>query len=224
MQKAADTNQLVELERHTPVKAVFQFATGHVGGFCDAQDVRAGLADCEAYSSGDTDFGVQPVHIDRLHTVVGRCKPLATFFRSISTVGIPKLGCMSSEQPLISRIAGDVLTGLYSKKRLTQPELAALSGIPLPTLQKKLKGKAPVTATDLVVLAQAMGVDPVDVMAEIVRDTEAAQRLTSEGVASLSEHRRKKSPAEMTDDELDAIQKKAAVDDDELEQPEPDAP
>ncbi|GAA1148641.1 hypothetical protein GCM10009651_36530 [Microbacterium natoriense] len=131
---------------------------------------------------------------------------------------------MRSDQPLISRVAADVLTGYYRRKRMTQEELAVKADIPLTSLQKKLKGRAPITATDLVMLARAIGVDPAKVMAEIVEESEAEERRLSEGVASISEHRNKKTPATMTDDELDAIQKKAATYDPELEQDEPDLP
>ena len=132
---------------------------------------------------------------------------------------------MPSDQPLISRIAADVLTGYYKRKRLTQEELAERASIPLTSLQKKLKARAPITATDLVVLAQAIGVDPVDVMAEIVKETEIAERQASEGVASISDQRRKKKPSEMTEEELDAFEgERAANTDREIGHDEPESP
>lgn len=129
---------------------------------------------------------------------------------------------MSPNQPLISRIAADVLTGYYKRKRLTQPELAELADIPLPTLQKKLKGIAPITATDLVMMSRAIGVDPAKVMTEIVEETELEERRVSEGVASLSEQRsKKKTPATMTDDELEG-ERSAANNDPEIGYDEPE--
>jgi transcriptional regulator with XRE-family HTH domain len=130
---------------------------------------------------------------------------------------------MRPDQPLISRVAADVLTGYYKRKRLTQEELAVRSEIPLTSLQKKLKGKAPITATDLVMLSRAIGIDPAKVMAEIVEEAETAERQMSEGIASISEHRNKKTPATMTDDELEAERSAANTDPEHLED-EPDLP
>lgn len=131
---------------------------------------------------------------------------------------------MSPNQPLISRIAADVLTGYYKRKRLTQEELAERSEIPLPTLQKKLKGNAPITATDLVMLSRAIGVDPSKVMAEIVEETELEERRVSEGIVSLAEQRfKKKTPADMTDEELEGVPS-AANTDPEMGYDEPEHP
>ncbi|GAA4774295.1 helix-turn-helix domain-containing protein [Microbacterium gilvum] len=132
---------------------------------------------------------------------------------------------MSPAQPLISQVASDVLTGFYKRKRLTQEELAERSEIPLTSLQKKLRGTAPVTATDLVVISNAIGVSPTIVMEEILRElAEREQAGMSDGPVSLEAHRTKKSVAEMTDDEIEAIEKKAAIYDTELEQDEPELP
>lgn len=132
---------------------------------------------------------------------------------------------MRSDQPLISRIAADVLTGYYRRKRLTQEELAVRAEIPLTSLQKKLKGNAPITATDLVMLSQAIGISPVDVMAEILKEAEAAESRTSEGIVSISDHRRKKKPSEMTEEELHAFEGESAANTDpELGHDEPEAP
>lgn len=224
MQKAADTHQFAEFEIDAPRKAVFELGNGDVGGLCDAGDVRACLAHREADSSGDADSGVQPVHIGRLHAVTGCRNPLAEVFLSISEDWASKLISMRSDQPAISRIASDVLTGYYKRKRKTQEELAAQAEIPLTSLQKKLAGRAPITATDFVMLSLAIGVDPVDVMAEVMKEYETAERLASEGVASLADHRRKK-PSEMTEEELDAFEGESAANTDpEIGFDEPDAP
>lgn len=132
---------------------------------------------------------------------------------------------MSPSQPLISRVAADVLTGYYKRKRLTQEEVAERAGLPLTSLQKKLKGNAPITATDLVMIARAIGVDPVEVMAEVMKDAEQAEAQMSEGVASIAEQRRKKRPSEMTEEELDAFDGgQAANTDPEIGHDEPEAP
>jgi len=130
----------------------------------------------------------------------------------------------SSPQPLISRVAADVLTGYYKRKRLTQEELAERSDIPLTTLQKKMRGNAPISATDLVVLSRAIGVDPVTVMAEIMKETEQAERLASEGIPTIAEQRKKR-PSEMTEEELDAFEgEQAANRDPEIGHDEPESP
>lgn len=141
---------------------------------------------------------------------------------------------MSPNQPLISRIAADVLTGYYKRKRLTQEDLATRSEIPLPTLQKKLKGNAPITATDLVMLSRAIGVDPAKVLTEIVEESEVAERrssmtvlppvedVVSVPVASLDEQRQL-SLADMPDEELEGL-RNAANTDPEIGHPEPESP
>lgn len=131
---------------------------------------------------------------------------------------------MAEQMTPISRAVSDILTGAYNKKRLTQEVVAERAGMSVWTLQKKLKARAPISATDLVVLSNAIGVNPTSVLEEAMSDVEHAERLASEGVASISDHRNKKTPATMTDDELDAIQKKAGINDDELEQDEPEIP
>lgn len=132
----------------------------------------------------------------------------------------------SPSQPLISRIAADVLTGYYKRKRLTQEDLATRSEIPLPTLQKKLKGNAPITATDLVMLSRAIGIDPAKVVAEIVEETEVAERSLEDAVsaplASLDEQRQL-SLADMPDEELEGL-RNAANTDPEIGHPEPESP
>lgn len=131
---------------------------------------------------------------------------------------------MRSDQPLISRVAADVLTGYYRRKRMTQEELAVKADIPLTSLQKKLKARAPITATDLVMLSRAIGIDPAKVMAEIVEEADLEERRLSAGVASIAEQRFKtKTPATMTDDELEG-EISAANDDPEHREDEPEAP
>ena len=117
----------------------------------------------------------------------------------------------------ISQAISDVLTGAYARKRLTQEQIADRANMSLVTLQKKLRGRSPISATDLVVLAQAIGVDPAKVLEDALEDMNAA----SEGVASIADQRRKKSPAEMTDGELES-ERSAANTDPEIGYDEPD--
>lgn len=124
---------------------------------------------------------------------------------------------MAENVSAVSRAISDELTGAYSKRRLTQEEIARKTDMPLVTVQKKLRGRAPISATDLVILAQAIGVDPAKVLADAMSELDSA----SEGVASLAAQRRKKTPATMTDDELEG-ERNAANTDPEMGHDEPD--
>jgi len=131
---------------------------------------------------------------------------------------------MAEQVTPISRAISDVLTGAYARKRLTQEELAERAQMSIWTLQKKLRGRAPITATDLVIIARAIGIDPGKVLQEAIEEVDEAERLASEGIASISEHRNKK-PSEMTEEELDAFEGESAANKDkELGHDEPDAP
>ncbi len=79
------------------------------------------------------------------------------------------------------------------------------------TLQKKLKARAPITATDLVILSTAIGVKPGDVLEEAMADVAHEERLASEGIRTIAEQARKKRPSEMTEEELDAFDGEAAA-------------
>lgn len=130
---------------------------------------------------------------------------------------------MAEQMTPISRAVSDILTGAYNKKRLTQEVVAERAGMSIWTLQKKLKARAPISATDLVLLATAIGVDPGEVITEAIADVEHAERLASEGVANIAEQRRKKTPATMTDDELEG-ERNAANTDPEMGGDDPEAP
>ena len=72
-----------------------------------------------------------------------------------------------------SRALSDAFTGAYKMRRLTQEVVAERADMSPWTLQKKLKGRAPITATDLVVLSRAIGVSPGDMI-------HAAEKLLAE--------------------------------------------
>ena len=78
-----------------------------------------------------------------------------------------------------NQAVADALTGAYKARRLKQEVLAERAGMSHWTLQKKLKGRAPVTATDLVVLARVIGVPAAQILAEADR-LEAERRDVSE--------------------------------------------
>lgn len=136
---------------------------------------------------------------------------------------------MAEQVTAISRAVSDQLTGAYASKRLKQEEIAERAEMSIWTLQKKLRGRAPVSATDLVVIAQAIGVSPAKILEAALEELEAQkpapETIVSEGVASISDHRRKKKPSEMTEEELHAFEGESAANTDpELGHDEPEAP
>lgn len=131
---------------------------------------------------------------------------------------------MAEQVTPISRAISDVLTGAYSRKRLTQEEIAERANMSIWTLQKKLRGRAPITATDLVILSQAIGVSPSKMLEDALEEVAEQERVAaSEGVVSISDHRRRKTPAEMTEEEL-ARERSAANTDPEMGYDEPEHP
>jgi len=120
----------------------------------------------------------------------------------------------------ISRAISDVLTGAYARKRLTQEQIAASAEMPVVTVQKKLRGRAPISATDLVILSRAIGVDPAKMLQEALDELAEQESLASVGIASLNAQRKKK-PSEMTDEELEGVPS-AANTDEEIGHDEPD--
>lgn len=123
---------------------------------------------------------------------------------------------MSESITPVSRAVSDVLTGAYKENRITQEEIAERTGMSIWSLQKKLKARAPISATDLVVIAQAIGVDPGDILNRAIQKAAAS---VSAMPVSLDARRAKK-PAEMTDDEIEQL-RGAAVHDTDLEEDEP---
>ena len=124
---------------------------------------------------------------------------------------------MAENITALSRAISDILTGEYSKKRLTQDEIAERAEMSIWTLQKKLRGRAPITATDLVVISQAIGVEPGKVLDEAIgmagMSLDDAVALSDQPV-SLDAHREKKNVADMSVDEIESMRKKAATHDD----------
>lgn len=85
-----------------------------------------------------------------------------------------------------NQAVADALTGAYKSRRLKQEVLAERADMSIWTLQKKLKGRAPVTATDLVMLARAIGV-PVSLIldeADRLEEERASDNATQEYATS----------------------------------------
>lgn len=117
-----------------------------------------------------------------------------------------------------SQALSDALTGAYKARRLTQDVVAERADMSGWTLQKKLKGRAPITATDLVVLARAIGVTP----AYLIDEAEKLQReAMSEPPANVIQIRSKSTPGDGAQEDIDE-QPSAANFDPEHEQDESD--
>lgn len=146
-------------------------------------------------------------------------------FLSNSTGNLSYSVGMAEQVSAISRAISDVLTGAYRKKRLGQEDVAERAGMSIWTLQKKLKGRAPISATDLVVLSKAIGVEAPAVLDEAMRDVAHVERLASEGIANISDKLRRKKPSEMTEEELHAFEGESAANTDpEIGHDEPESP
>ena len=119
----------------------------------------------------------------------------------------------------ISAALSDVLTGAYARKRVTQQDIADRADMSLVTVQKKLRGRSPISATDLVVLSRAIGVDPASVLTDALDELDSR---TSVSPVIIPEQWRKKRPSEMTEGELDVFEGASAANtDDELGHDEP---
>jgi transcriptional regulator with XRE-family HTH domain len=131
----------------------------------------------------------------------------------------------SAITPLSIKV-GDLITSAYSGARIdgvrmTQGDLAERAGYSTVTLQKKLAGKAPITATDLVILAAAIpGASAGEIIETAVAQLGGYQTLLSAATGSNITQLRKH-PRDMTAAELDAYQGDRAA---HAFDPEADAP
>jgi transcriptional regulator with XRE-family HTH domain len=108
-----------------------------------------------------------------------------------------------SKPSKISRAISDVLTGAYKEERKTQDVIAEQADIPLVTLQKKLAGNSPISATDLVLIADAIGVDAGEVL-----NRARAKVAKSEAAGNVTQLR----PSQMTDEQLEELPNAANTD------------
>ena len=125
---------------------------------------------------------------------------------------------MKIPDEVINRATAAALKGVMTESNLTQKTWAAAAGMSEVTVQKLLSGNQAVKVPQFLALANALeNFTPEEVMERVDR---AVKRAVSEMPISLDTHRKKKSPSEMTDDEIDQLQG-AANRDVELEQDDP---
>lgn len=124
---------------------------------------------------------------------------------------------MNMQDPVTVKIA-DLLKRAQRASLLSQGEVAERAGMSVFTLQKKLAGNAPINVDDLLKITAAIGVDPGPII-DAAMDDPAVHALyppdtTHHNVTPLH-------PRDMTVEQLEAIQRRAAnhdpeADDDEV--------
>lgn len=126
---------------------------------------------------------------------------------------------------------GNVIRAKRTKIRMSQTELAEASGIAMSNLQRRESGKIEITVSEIKRIAEALGVPAHELVDEALKDFGGMEKLIAEHVGmseapvSLEAHReKKKSVADMTVDEIESMQTKAATHNVELDQDEPEAP
>lgn len=124
---------------------------------------------------------------------------------------------------------GNVIRAKRTKIRMSQNELADASGIAMSNLQRRENGKIEITVSEIKRIAEALGVPAHELVDEALEDFGGMDKLIAEHVgmseppASLAEHRRKKSPADMTEEEWEGLSS-AANTDPEIGLDEPEQP
>lgn len=126
---------------------------------------------------------------------------------------------------------GAVVRSKRIKRGLSQVQAAEATGIPLSNYQRREAGTNEISVSELKRIAKVVGVSAADMAEEALKDFGGMEKLIAEHVGmseapvSLEAHReKKKSVADMTVDEIESMQTKAATHNDELDQDEPEAP
>lgn len=122
---------------------------------------------------------------------------------------------MADETSPVNTAFGAILKGAAREAGLSQSEIATSIGQSLATVQRIFAGKRHVTVTQFFEISDVIGMDPQELLDRVTRRVKAMSD-RPDNVTSLP----MKKPAEMTDEELEAIQKKAAINDEELDQDE----
>lgn len=128
-------------------------------------------------------------------------------------------GLMADETSPVNIATGSVLKGAAREAGKSQAEIAEAIGQSLTTIQRIFAGKRNITITQFIQIADFVGIEADELLDRVTRRLTAMSE-RPDNVTALPI----KKPAEMTDEELEAIQKKAAIDDEELDQDEPELP
>ena len=124
---------------------------------------------------------------------------------------------------------GNVIRAKRTKIRMSQNQLADASGIAMSNLQRRENGKIEITVSEIKRIAEALGVPAHELVDEALDDFGGMQKLIDEHVGmseapvSLDAHRRNRTPAEMTEEEMEGVPNAAGTDP-ELGYDEPEQP
>jgi transcriptional regulator with XRE-family HTH domain len=109
---------------------------------------------------------------------------------------------------------GDLLTGAYNEARMNQVKLAQLTGMSTVTLQKKLAGKAPISTTDLALIAGAIpGVEAGTILETAISRVGGYKALLSEATSTTEDADRSRKQAgarAMTTEQIEGLTNHAA--------------
>lgn len=122
---------------------------------------------------------------------------------------------------------GKVVRSKRVKAGLSREELSAVTGIPPSNLKRREAGVNEITASELKRIAAVVGVSAADMADEALKDYGGMDKLIAEHVGmseapvSLDAHRKRRTPADMTEEEWEEISN-AANTDPEIGRDEPD--
>lgn len=122
---------------------------------------------------------------------------------------------MPTAADYVTQALADELTGEYRKKRLTQSDIVKKSGLSLATVQRLLKGQRAMDATQLVLIAGAIGVDADTVLRDALKVAQRMSEAAPDNVTQLQPKR----VEDMTVDEIEKLRHAATVDP-EMDEPE----
>lgn len=124
---------------------------------------------------------------------------------------------------------GRVVRSKRTKAGLSQAEVAERAGIPLSNYQRRESGANEITASEIERIARAVGVPAAELVAEALKDYGGIDKLIDEHIGvsdvpiSLDDHRKRRTPADMTEEEWEG-QRSAANTDPEIGLDEPEQP
>lgn len=124
---------------------------------------------------------------------------------------------------------GNVIRAKRTKMRMSQNELADASGIAMSNLQRRENGKIEITVSEIKRIAEALGVPAHELVDEALKDYGGIDKLIDEHIGvsdvpiSLDDHRKRRTPADMTEEEWEG-ERSAANTDPEIGLDEPEQP
>lgn len=122
---------------------------------------------------------------------------------------------MAIERSVVNTAFGKVLKGIVKENDKTQQGVADHIGQNVATINRIFGGKRDITVTQFFMIADYCGEDPMEILTRVASKLKTMSPAPG-NVVPL------KSVSKMTDDEIEQIEKRAATNDPELEQDEPD--